>query len=155
MENARLMISGDLVPEDHETILSVLKDVLSISERLRTENRQLKNRRGSGRGCYLTKQQIHRALDDLYADEVEDGDLLFDVLNHFEGMRDFPYRLFISRYVHARFLCRARINEGYGLTDVVEFAKWLDEVETNFRGEEQPSEAQGQETEEDCQAETG
>ncbi len=153
MEMASLMISGDLVPEDDGNILSVLKDVLNISKRLRAENRKLKNRRGSGRGPYMTKQQLHKALDSLYADEAEDGDLLSDVLTHLESMQEFPYRLFMSRYIHARFLCRARINEGYGLTDVVEFARWLEEVEGAHDGQEQSGEAEGQEAEEDHQAE--
>ena len=153
METASLMISGDLVPENQENILSVLKDVLNITERLRAENRKIKHRRGSGRGPYMTRQQLYKALDSLYADEADDGELLSDVLTHLESMEDFPSRLFMSRYIHARFLCRAKVNEGYGLTDVVGFAIWLDEAEEAHDEQKQSGEAEGQEAEEDRQAE--
>ena len=155
MENARLIISGELIPEDSETTGAVLKDVLRITEGLRIENRKLKNRRGDGSGCYLTKKQIYDALDSLYSEEIDDGDLLSDVLTHLGSMQDFPYRLFLARYVHARFLCKESVKQGYGLDDVIEFVKWFDEVEEAHHGQEQSSETQAQETKEDRQAETG
>lgn len=79
----------------------------------------------------MTNEEMLGAMDGIFAYDVGcnsgiHDDLLRDEVQEWLGLLDQEdFRLIMSRHIRDEFLSEERLEQGYGIADVVEFTRWL------------------------------
>jgi hypothetical protein len=78
--------------------------------------------------------KLYDALDGLCAYDtgatdsgIKDDNLRSEVKGYLKGLDKDQFRMVISSFIRESFLTETRLQQGYGIKDVVAFIEWLDE----------------------------